>query len=410
MAIERKMTFSGAGIPGDLLDPNNWVGGIAPGVNDSALITMNVGGPIGGTLSVNNMMLLGKETIAFTGTLDVAGLGGDCQGLMVCVGAGALFAPGATLNDGGVLVVGNGAPGTLLGEGSGTTHSVINSFNADLGKLAAGVGIVTIDDGVWNNTAGAVIGDAGSGTLNVIDNGSANFKSLEVARSAGSTGQVTIASGGSVNVENALSVGFSQSGPSGTATVSVAGSGSLTIDGGAVIGDGSQLALAGGTVTAGAISETIVNKAAGLISGYGTLAVSGGQAIENDGIIRASGGHLQIDESVTGTGTLQIAANSMATITGNSIKLAGIAFIGPAATLTLAHGANVAAPISGFALGDIIAMVNVTAATFTASTGMLALSDNGVHVDSLHLLGSFVGDTFGVQQTVSDSIISLHHS
>jgi len=76
----------------------------------------------------------------------------------------------------------------------------------------------------------------------------------------------------------------------------------------------------------------------------------------------------------------------------------------------LAHGANVAAPISGFALGDIIAMVNVTAATFTASTGMLALSDNGVHVDSLHLLGSFVGDTFGVQQTVSDSIISLHHS
>ena len=48
--------------------PNNWVGGAVPGVNDIALITTNVGGPVGGTFKVGSMMLLGTETITFTGT------------------------------------------------------------------------------------------------------------------------------------------------------------------------------------------------------------------------------------------------------------------------------------------------------------------------------------------------------
>ncbi len=410
MTIERQMTFSGLGLAGNLLDPKNWIGGIAPGVGNSALITMNVGGPIGGTVSVNNMMLLGKESITFTGTLDVAGAGGDCQGLMVCVGAGATFAPGATLNDGNILVVGNGAPGTLLAEGSGATHSVINWYNADIGRLAGGVGTVTINDAIWNNTTTAFIGYQGSGTLNVINNGSANFQSLGVANDAGSTGQVTIASGGSVHVADIVWDGYSQSGASGTATVTVASGGSLTSGKGADVGSGAQLVLSGGTVDAGTVSGTIANLAGGLITGYGTLAVPDGQAVVNNGIIRAAGGNLQIDESVTGTGTLQIEANSTATITGSTLKLAGIAFIGPDSTLSLAHAANVTAPLSGFAIGDVIAMANITAATFTASTGMLMLSNNGVNVDSLHLLGSFVGDTFGVQQTVSDAIISVHHS
>jgi hypothetical protein len=138
--------------------------------------------------------------------------------------------------------------------------------------------------------------------------------------------------------------------------------------------------------------------------------VPDGEVIVNNGIIRAAGGNLQMQEGVSGTGSLQIAADSTATINGNTVKLAGISFIGPNATLSLAHGATVTPPISGFAVGDIIAMANVTTATFTASTGMLALSDNGVKVDSLHLLGSFTGDTCAVQQTLSDSLISVHHS
>jgi hypothetical protein len=68
------------------------------------------------------------------------------------------------------------------------------------------------------------------------------------------------------------------------------------------------------------------------------------------------------------------------------------------------------AAISGFAIGDIIAMANVDTASFNAPTGMLTLSQHGVKVESLHLLGSFTGDTFAVQQTVADAVVTLHHS
>jgi hypothetical protein len=78
-SVGKTIRFSGKGQPGDLLDPHNWVGDVIPGISDSALITMNVGGPVDGTFAVNNMMLLGTETITFTGTLDTAGVGA-CTG------------------------------------------------------------------------------------------------------------------------------------------------------------------------------------------------------------------------------------------------------------------------------------------------------------------------------------------
>ena len=78
--------------------------------------------------------------------------------------------------------------------------------------------------------------------------------------------------------------------------------------------------------------------------------------------------------------------------------------------MELTHGAHVSAAISGFAIGDLIAMANVDAASFNATTGILTLSEHGLKVDSLHLLGNFTGDTFSVQQTVADAVISLHHS
>ncbi len=68
MSASKTITFSGKGQPGNLLDPHNWHGDVTPGIDDTALITMNVGGPVSGTFSVNNMMLLGTETITFTGT------------------------------------------------------------------------------------------------------------------------------------------------------------------------------------------------------------------------------------------------------------------------------------------------------------------------------------------------------
>jgi T5SS/PEP-CTERM-associated repeat protein len=404
MADSKTIKFSGKGQAGDLLDPDNWVGDVVPGVSDTALITMNVGGPVGGTFDVNNVMLLGTETITFTGTLDTAGVGA-CQGLMVCDGAVAVFAPGATLNDGNVLIVGNDAVGSLLAEGSGATHSVINSVDANVGKQDDAVGTVTIDDGVWKNSGHAIIGDAGVGTLNVVDNGSVSFGgSVAMAVDARSSGTMTIASGGSVVVAGALDVGSAA-----TAVVSVGTGSHLTVDLALSVGAGGTVDIAGGLVAGGVTADCVRVLAGGVIAGHGVLAAPDGVAIQDNGIIRASGGTLEVDGNVSGTGAIQIAAGSIANITSSSLKLAGIAFIGPTATLELAHGSNVTAAISGFSLGDVIAMANVNAVSFAAATGMLTLSENGVKVDTLHLLGSFTGDTFGVQQTAADALITLHH-
>ena len=97
-----------------------------------------------------------------------------------------------------------------------------------------------------------------------------------------------------------------------------------------------------------------------MISGYGTLTTRAGAWVNDNGIIRASGGSLQVDGNITGEGAIQIAANSVANLTGGSLTLAGIAFIGADATLSLAQGAKVTAGIAGFALGDIIEMARST--------------------------------------------------
>jgi T5SS/PEP-CTERM-associated repeat protein len=322
----------------------------------------------------------------------------------VCDGAKAIFAPGARLTDGHVMIVGNDDVGTLLAEGNGTTHSELKTVDANIGKLDDAIGTVTVDDAVWNNSSHADIGDAGAGTLNVIYNGSATFGgSVDMAVHAGSSGTMTIASGGSVDVDGSLTIGRAAD-----ATVTVGAGSDLTVDHRLLVGAHGTVDIAGGTVSGGVDAGHILVRAGGLISGNGVLDAPDGVAIKDDGIIRATGGTLEVEGNIAGTGALRIAADSTADITGSSLKLAGIAFIGPAATLELAHGSNVTAAISGFALGDIIAMANVNAVSFNAPTGMLTLSEQGVKVETLHLLGSFAGDTFGVQQTTADAIISLH--
>ncbi len=73
MSTNKTITFSGDGQTSILLDPRNWIGGVVPGGRNTALITMDVGGPVNGAFSVNNLRLPGTETITFTGTLNTLG-------------------------------------------------------------------------------------------------------------------------------------------------------------------------------------------------------------------------------------------------------------------------------------------------------------------------------------------------
>jgi hypothetical protein len=117
-----------------------------------------------------------------------------------------------------------------------------------------------------------------------------------------------------------------------------------------------------------------------------------------------------VNGNVVGSGAIQIDAGSTAALTGSSLKLASIAFIGSDATLALAHGSNVTAAISGFSIGDMIDMANIDAVSFNAKTGTLTLSDHNAQVETLHFAGNFTGNMFAVHQTATGGVITLEHA
>ena len=406
----KTITFDGKGQPGNLLDPKNWTGGVVPGIGDTALITTNVGGPVNGAFSVNNMMLLGTEKIVFQGTLNTAGVGA-CKGLMVCDGATAVFAPGAVLNDGNAMIVGNEAAGNVLAQGTGTVHSVLNTVTGNIGKQAAGVGTVSIADAIWNNSGRIVVGADGNGTLAVTQGGVVNVGGdLDVAACKGSVGKVglgagSIVVGGSLHIGGAAAMG-------GNGTFGVGAGGAVTVAGNIGIGATGQLNLAGGSVTdtVGATGHIGV-WAGGSVVGFGSIAVTNGGDIDDEGVIRAQGGTLTIGGTICGTGSIAIGANSTAVIISSSLKLAGgITFAGANASLTLAHGLTFNAPISGFAIGDILSMASVDAVSFNAKTGVLSLSEHNALVENLHFAGSFTGEMFTIHQQNGIGTIGLQHS
>ena len=408
----KTIAFNGKGQPGNLLDPKNWAGGAVPGIGDTALVTTNIGGPFNGTFSVNNMMLLGAEKIVFQGILNTAGVGA-CKGLMVCDGATAVFTPGAVLNDGNVMIVGNEAAGTVLAQGSGTTHSILNTADGNIGKHAAGVGSVSIDDAIWNNSGHIIVGDEGNGTLAVTHGGKVNVGTdLNVGACTGGTGHVAVASG-TIAVGGALHVGGGVA-MGGAGVFGVGIGGVVTVAGDLGVGATGQLILAGGSVTdgsvAGGTADHLAVQAGGVIAGFGAISATNGAQIWDQGVIRATGGTLTIAGTIGGTGSIEIGANSTAVITASSLKLAGIAFTGANAGLTLAHGSAINAPISGFAIGDILSMASVDAVSFNATTGILSLSNHHAFVENLHFTGNFSGEMFTIHQQNGVGVVGLQHS
>ena len=408
----KTIRFNGKGQPGNLLDPHNWAGGVVPGIGDTALIATNVGGPVNGAFSVNNMMLLGTEKIVFQGILNTVGVGA-CKGLMVCDGATAVFAPGAVLNDGNVMIVGNEAAGTVLAQGNGAVHSILNTVDGNIGKAAAGVGTVTIDDAIWNNSGHVIVGNDGNGTLNVTHGGVVNIgTNLDVGACKGGLGQVAVANG-SIAVSGSLHIGGAAA-TAGSGTFSVGAGGVVTVAGDLGVGATGTLNLAGGSVTDGSIAGGTAShmavQAGGIIAGFGSISATNGAQIWDQGIIQATGGTLTVNGNIAGNGSLGIGANSTAVINASTLKLAGISFLGPNADLTLAHGSAINAPISGFAIGDILSMASVDAVSFNASTGVLTLSEHSAFVENLHFVGNFSGEMFTIHQQNGMGAISLQHS
>jgi hypothetical protein len=171
-------------------------------------------------------------------------------------------------------------------------------------------------------------------------------------------------------------------------TLAIGGTGQLTLGG------------ANATVRGGVIDIA----SGGLVSGAGTISGAAGgnntatlASIDNDGMIRASGGNLLLYGGVTGTGSLSVAAG--ATLTLQAAVGAGQTLAFSAHARAVLNDARAfAGTIAGFGAGDVLEVAGTTASSATWSNGVLTL-DSAFGPIRLNLAGNYVGDFVAVRST-----------
>ena len=167
------------------------------------------------------------------------------------------------------LYVGNSGSGTLNILSNGTVSNTIG----EIGYASGSVGTVTVTGAgsTWTNSSVLYVGDSGSGTLSVTNGGTVSCAAAEIGHGSGSTGGVTIdGSASKWTIASALYVGDS-------------GSGTLNISGGAVtVGGPTYVARSPGSTGAivfgaggGTLTANSLLAGPSQLTGTGTIIVHG---------------------------------------------------------------------------------------------------------------------------------------
>ena len=244
---------------------------------------------------------------------------------------------GGTLPGYETITINNGGTVTI-GTSSGSTETVSNVKEIDLG---GGTSTSTIN--VYGTLSGNVMDVLSKGVLNIEPKGNFSF-----------TNGLTVSAGGAFNV-------------SGTA--SVAG-GAITVNGTLDIASGATLTGSDGLLVNGTASiEGTYTDSSGGIGGSGTFTVDGGTLGNASNLTTVKSGSPKIIISSGGSVYLTN-PNSTTSITF------GPAGSGQTNTLEVpSYIGNITVPITGFGLGDAIALTNgsqITGLTITAHTGNAA--------------------------------------
>jgi hypothetical protein len=128
--------------------------------------------------------------------------------------------------------------------------------------------------------------------------------------------------------------------------------------------EGGTLELGGGTFNAGLELTTPQSR----LTGFGTVQ----KAVNNDGVIEASGGTLVIDGAVSGAGALQIGAASTLELTTGTSE--AVSFAGAASGLILEAPALFTGTLGGIAAGDSIDLAGETASSARISGSSLLVT------------------------------------
>lgn len=253
-----------AGGDGDLLDPENWLGGSLPTSADVAAISN------GATAT------LAEGDVTFTQFWIGQNGQGSATGSFVQTGGSI------TLTTGGVV----GRQGNAVGNwemtgGSLTTGDLrLGGGGASSTDPVGSKGTMTVSgaDTLVTSTGYVGIGSAGTGTLTLsnsamwIHNSNAVFlvggdNNNNPANQAGGTGILTVASGASLTFGGSANLGIGRN----TSTAATTGNGTVILDGG-------EITLGTGTVNLGS------RQGASQLAGTGTLTVNSGTLTSNNGI------------------------------------------------------------------------------------------------------------------------------
>jgi hypothetical protein len=402
-----KIVYSGNGHMGVWSDPANWVGGVVPGATSTAIF--NSSATLNGGIEVNNLMLLGAETVTIHGQIKTDNTN-VCQSFMACEGAVVNFTAGSSLLDAGGFVTGIDADATvtLAGASGGQKAANITVTNMKIGQADDGSGTLTLAGGIANDTGAAYIGLEGTGVLNVTNNGQGNFTGLILGSEAGAVGTVNVSGGGTVYAAGWALVGTAAAGaPGGVGIVNVGAGGTFSCDHGISVGAGSSIALAGGTIMAGPDGNGLNVQTGGAVTGFGAIQ-SPAKSVSVNGLLASSGGTLAITGNINGLGQVHVGAGSTLDLVASHIVLSNpITFMGANATLDLVTGVSGSFTIAGFGATDHIVMTGIDAANWNAASGILTLTDHGQTVEHLSFTGIAAGASFAVAASSTGDTISL---
>lgn len=271
-------------------DATNWTPGQVPTAGSNVKINVNSGSdPIifgVGNDAVANQIVVGDSNpngvsllIESGGTLtSSSGIVGNLAGATGSVDVGGF--PSAAISkwtNSGDLIIGNVGSGLL-----NINKGVVTNADGTIGAQAGSFGLVGVSgpSAVWTNNGFLTVGNVGAGTLNITNGGSVSDTYGLVGYLPGSTGAVTVGGVGSTWTSSSdLLVGVN-----GVGTLAVSNGGKVVNLSGVIGGSSS----ATGTVTVEGPGSTWVNNLDLYVgdSGSGTLTVSNGGKVSNLGIGR----------------------------------------------------------------------------------------------------------------------------
>lgn len=313
------------------------------GLSGDGTMTVNDGGTIA-AVGADRKVYVGNT--GGTGILNLSGSSTTLTAEGLRIG----WAPSADSHASGEMTISSGATATIdqdiyLGENAYTTGTL----------TVTGAGSAVSSDRFY-------VANMGTGTVNVLDGGSATTRLMFLGWTAGSDGTALVSGSGSSLTATSLSVGYG-----GTGTMTLADGATTTVAGNVNVGEQST---SSGTLTVTGAGTTLTSNVLNVgMAGTGSMTVSNGattavttdvtvgQAANSSGVLTITGAGSSVTSdrlyvAETGAGTLNILDGASYTTTGTNLTYLGWT-------------------------GGTTGIVNVSGSGSSLSTGALTIGTNG---------------------------------